>query len=48
MWRGFMLAGRMSELEYLNQYYEQKGSRMLVVYGQKHIGKTPLVRKRAA
>ena len=39
-----MLAGRMSELEYLNQYYEQKGSRMLVVYGQKHIGKTTLVR----
>ena len=39
-----MLAGRMSELEYLNQYYEQKGSRILVVYGQKHIGKTTLVK----
>ncbi|MCM1040488.1 MAG: ATP-binding protein [Roseburia sp.] len=39
-----MLAGRMSELEYLNQYYEQKGSQMLVVYGQKHIGKTTLVK----
>lgn len=40
-----MLAGRMSELEYLNQYYEQKGSQILVVYGQKHIGKTTLVKE---
>ncbi len=40
-----MLPGRMSELQYLNQYYEREGSQILVVYGQKHIGKTTLVKE---
>lgn len=40
-----MLSGRMAEIQYLNQYYDRDGSQILVVYGQKHIGKTTLVRK---
>lgn len=40
-----MLAGRMSELQYLNQCYEREDSQILVVYGQKHIGKTTLVKE---
>lgn len=40
-----MLLGRMSELQYLNQYYDREGSQILVVYGQKHIGKTTLVKE---
>lgn len=39
-----MLFGRTSELKYLNSYYDRDGSQILVVYGQKHIGKTALVR----
>ena len=40
-----MLLGRTSELRYLNNYYDREGSQILVVYGQKQIGKTTLVRK---
>lgn len=40
-----MLPGRMSELQYLNQYYDREGSQILVIYGQKHIGKTALVKE---
>ncbi|MDE5931446.1 MAG: ATP-binding protein, partial [Lachnospiraceae bacterium] len=40
-----MLSGRIAELQYLEQYYEKTGSQMLVVYGQKHIGKTALLRE---
>ncbi len=40
-----MLLGRTSELKYLNNYYDREGSQILVVYGQKHIGKTALVRE---
>ena len=40
-----MLPGRMSELQYLNQYYDREGSQILVIYGQKHIGKTTLVKE---
>ena len=42
---GVMLAGRMPELQYLNQYYDQRGSQILVVYGQRHIGKTTLIKE---
>lgn len=39
-----MLLGRTSELRYLNNYYDREGSQILVVYGQKQLGKTTLVR----
>lgn len=34
---------RVKELQYLNQYYNKSGSHLLVLYGQKHIGKTTLL-----
>lgn len=40
-----MLLGRTSELKYLNNYYDREGSQILVLYGQKHIGKTTLVKE---
>lgn len=40
-----MLLGRASELNYLNNCYDKEGSQILIVYGQKHIGKTALVRE---
>ncbi|MDE6749320.1 MAG: ATP-binding protein [Lachnospiraceae bacterium] len=40
-----MLSGRMPELQYLNQHFDKDGSQILVVYGQKHIGKTALARE---
>ena len=40
-----MLSGRIAELQYLEQYYEKTGSQILVVYGQKHIGKTALLKE---
>lgn len=40
-----MLLGRTTELGYLNNYYDRDGSQILIVYGQKHIGKTALVRE---
>lgn len=38
-----MLIGRETELRFLNQYYAKEGSRILVVYGQKGVGKTALL-----
>lgn len=40
-----MLLGRGAELEQLNHYYDREGSQIVVVYGQKHIGKTALVKE---
>ena len=40
-----MLSGRMPELQYLNQHFDKEGSQILIVYGQKHIGKTALARE---
>lgn len=40
-----MLFGRTSELKYLNNYFDREGSQILVVYGQKYIGKTTLIRE---
>jgi len=39
-----MLLGRTSELKHLNTYYDQDGSQIMVVYGQRNIGKTALLR----
>lgn len=40
-----MLFGRTAELQYLNNYYNREGRQLLVVYGQKHIGKTTLLKE---
>ena len=40
-----MLIGRTSELQYLNNCYNRDGSQILVVYGQKYIGKTTLLKE---
>lgn len=40
-----MLLGRKAELKHLNNYYDREGSQIVVVYGQKHVGKTTLVRE---
>ena len=40
-----MLLGRTSELKYLNNYFDREGSQILVVYGQRYIGKTALVKE---
>lgn len=40
-----MLLGRNTELSYLNHYYDRQDSQIVVVYGQKNIGKTALVRE---
>lgn len=40
-----MLLGRVTELNYLNNCYDREGSQILIVYGQKHIGKTALVKE---
>ncbi len=40
-----MLIGRESELQYLDNYYQREGSQLLVVYGQKYIGKTTLLKE---
>lgn len=40
-----MIIGRTTELEYLNNYYKRTGSQILVVYGQKHIGKKTLLKE---
>lgn len=39
-----MLLGRTAELKQLNHYYDRDGSQIVVVYGQKNIGKTTLVK----
>ena len=40
-----MFLGRTSELKYLNTYYDRDGSQIMVVYGEKNIGKTDLLRQ---
>lgn len=40
-----MLLGRGTELRQLNHYYDREGSQIVVVYGQKNIGKTALIRE---
>lgn len=40
-----MLTGRSDEIHYLNQFYERMGSQIIVVYGQKGVGKTRLIRE---
>ena len=40
-----MLLNRGMEAAQLNQYYNRPGSGMVVVYGQKGIGKTSLIRE---
>lgn len=40
-----MLLGRSAELKQLNHYYDREGSQIVVVYGQKNIGKTALIRE---
>ena len=37
------MTGRDGELRFLKQYYEKEGSRILVVYGQRGVGKTALL-----
>lgn len=37
------MVGREGELRFLNQYYEREGSQILVVYGQRGVGKTALL-----
>ncbi len=43
-----MLLGRGKELEYLNQYYNDEGNQMIVLYGQKGLGVTTLCNHFAA
>lgn len=40
-----MILGRTSELKYLNNCYDREGNQILVVYGQKYIGKTTLIKE---
>ena len=40
-----MFLGRTVELSYLEQRYGKPGSQMLVVYGQKNVGRTTLIRE---
>lgn len=40
-----MLLGRSTELKQLNHYYDREGSQIVVVYGQKNIGKKALIRE---
>ena len=40
-----MIIGRNSELNQLGNYYDRDKSQILVLYGQKYIGKTALIRE---
>lgn len=40
-----MFLGRTPELTYLEQRYQKQGSQMIVVYGQKNVGRTTLIRE---
>ncbi len=40
-----MLLGRSNEIKQLNHYYNREGSQIIVVYGQKNIGKTALIKE---
>ena len=39
-----MIVGRNAELNFLNQHYNRENSCILVVYGQKGVGKTTLLK----
>lgn len=39
-----MLTGRTAELQYLNNCFSKEGSQILVVYGQRHIGRKALLK----
>lgn len=39
-----MILGRAQELKYLNTYYDREGSQIMVVYGEKNVGKTSLLK----
>lgn len=38
-----MILGRESEVNYLNMHFDQDDSRIMVVYGEKNVGKTALL-----
>lgn len=38
-----MILGRTVELKYLNNYYDREGSQIMVVYGERNVGKTSLL-----
>lgn len=40
-----MILGRAQELKYLNTYYDREGSQIMVVYGEKNVGKTALLKQ---
>ena len=40
-----MILGRTSELKYLNTYYDRAGSQIMIVYGERNVGKTSLLRQ---
>lgn len=40
-----MVLGRTVELNYLNTYYNREGSQIMVVYGEKNVGKTTLLKQ---
>lgn len=40
-----MLTGRSKEIQYLQKFYEKSGSQFVVLYGQRGVGKTRLVRE---
>ena len=40
-----MLTGRTAELDDLKEYYEREGNSLLILYGQKYIGKTAVLRE---
>lgn len=40
-----MIIGRAVELNYLNTYYNREGSQLMVVYGEKNVGKTALLKE---
>lgn len=40
-----MILGRASELNYLNTCYQRKNSQILVLYGEKNVGKTALLKR---
>ena len=40
-----MLTGRKKEVQYLQKFFEKNGSQFVVIYGQRGVGKTRLVRE---
>lgn len=40
-----MLTGRSREIQYLQKFYEKSGSQLVVLYGQRGVGKTRLIRE---